>query len=58
MHGLLGTSLIAPTQRPTVQKGWREGWVMRVRKLAVKVFHPVTKLATDRVNPKGLKPSR
>ena len=25
----------------------------RVRNLAVKVFHPVTKLATDRVNPKG-----
>jgi hypothetical protein len=30
----------------------------KVRKLAVQVFHPVTKPATDRVNPKGLKPSR
>ncbi len=40
------------------QRGGGRAGEQRVRKLAVKVFHPATKLATDRVDPEGLKPSR
>jgi len=46
------------SQDPPVFRGGGRAGKQRVRKLAVKDFHPVTKLATDRVTPEGLKPSR